>query len=72
MCLVHKLEELVDNRLEELPVGLEEARILPDNVHDVGRADRLVVLSSLHLGQTQQVLDHGDKEPLLSLLVCTG
>lgn len=33
--LVHELEELVDNRLQELPVRLEEARILPNDIHDV-------------------------------------
>jgi len=29
---VHELEELVDDRLEELPVGAQEARVLPDHV----------------------------------------
>lgn len=69
MALVHELEQLVDDRLEELPVRLEEPRVLADNVHDVGRDDGLVVLSSLDLAQAEQVLDHLDEEPLLGLLV---
>ena len=32
--LVHELEELVDDCLEELPVSLEESGVLSDNVHD--------------------------------------
>lgn len=53
---VHELKEFVDHRLEELPVGSEEAWILANDVHDVGGYDGLVVLSSLLLTQTQQVL----------------
>jgi len=34
---VHKLEKLVDDRLEELPVGLEESRVLSDDIHDAER-----------------------------------
>ena len=47
--LVHKLKELVDDRLEKLPVGAEEPRVLADNVHDVRRNDRLVVLAAFLL-----------------------
>lgn len=32
--LVHELEELVDDCLEELPVSLEESRVLSNDVHD--------------------------------------
>lgn len=46
---VHELKQLVDDGLEELPVGSEEARILTNDVHDVGRYDGLVVLASLLL-----------------------
>lgn len=53
---VHELEELVDDRLEELPVGTEEPWVLPDNVHDVGGDNGLVVFPSLLLTQPQQVL----------------
>jgi hypothetical protein len=70
MCLVHELEELVDDRLQELPVRLQEPRVLSDNVHDVGRADSLVVFASLLFGQAEQVLDDGDQETLLGLFVC--
>jgi hypothetical protein len=51
VCLVHELEKLVDNRLEELPMGLEESGILADNVHDVAGHDGLVVFAALHLGK---------------------
>mmetsp|Transcript_27650 Transcript_27650/g.70460 ORF Transcript_27650/g.70460 Transcript_27650/m.70460 type:complete len:1163 (-) Transcript_27650:210-3698(-) len=66
--LVHELEELVDHRLQELPVRAQEARVLPDDVHDVGRDDGLVVLAALHLAQPEQVLDDGHEEALLVLL----
>ncbi len=69
MRLVHELEQLVNHCLEELPVRLQESRILADNVHNVTRHDSLVVLSTLHLGQAQKVLDHGYQESLLGLLV---
>lgn len=41
-------------------MGSEEARILANNIHDVGSYDGLVVLSSLLLTQTQQVLRKTD------------
>lgn len=53
---VHELKEFVDHRLEKLPMGSEKAWILANNIHDVGGYDSLVVLSSLLLTQTQQVL----------------
>ena len=65
--LVHELEELVDDRLEELPVRAQEARVLADDVHDVGGDDGLVVLAALHLTQPEQILDDGDEEALLVL-----
>jgi hypothetical protein len=67
---VHKFEELVDDRLEELPVGLEKARVLADNVHDVGGDDGLVVLAALHFGQAEELLNDVDEEALLVFLVC--
>lgn len=48
---------------------LQEARILPDDVHNIGRDDGLVVLPALDLAQAQKVLDDGDQEALLLLLV---
>ena len=56
---VHELKELVDNGLEELPVGPEEAGVLAHDVHDVGGYDGLVVLPPLLLTQPQQVLENG-------------
>ena len=53
---MHELEELVDDRLEELPVLSQEARVLAHHVHDVRRNDRLVVLAPLRLAQPQQIL----------------
>ena len=38
---VHKLEQLVDDSLEELPVGAEKSGILSDYVHDVRRDNGL-------------------------------
>lgn len=52
MRLVHELEELVDDSLEELPMCLEESRILPDDVHDVRGYDSFVILSALHFSET--------------------
>lgn len=69
MCLVHELKELIDNRLEELPVRLEESRVLADNVHDVRGANGLVVLAALHLGQAEELLDDCHEEAFLGLLV---
>lgn len=53
---MHELEQLVDDSLEELPVGTEEPWVLPYNVHDVGSDDGLIVFPSLLLAQPQQVL----------------
>ena len=35
MCLMHELKELVDYRLQELPMRFEETRILADDIHDI-------------------------------------
>jgi hypothetical protein len=35
MRLMHELEELVYDGLEETPVGPEETRVLAHNIHDV-------------------------------------
>lgn len=53
---MHKLKQLVDHSFQELPVGPEEPWILADDVHNVRGYDGLVVLSSLLLAQTQQIL----------------
>ena len=57
MLTVHELKELVDHRLQELPVGTQEAGVLAHDVHDVGGDDGLVVLPPLLLTQAQQVLE---------------
>lgn len=66
---MHELEQLVRHGLQEFPVGFEEPWVLADDIHDVGGDDSLVVLAPLHLGQSQEVLDNSDKEPLLDVLV---
>mmetsp|Transcript_45937 Transcript_45937/g.139255 ORF Transcript_45937/g.139255 Transcript_45937/m.139255 type:complete len:499 (-) Transcript_45937:491-1987(-) len=67
--LVHELEQLEDHRLEELPMGPQEPRVLPDDVHDVAGDHGLVLLAALHLAQAQEVPNDGDQEPLLVALV---
>lgn len=46
---MHELKQLVDYRLQKLPMRLEEPRVLSDNVHDVGSADGLIVFTSFLL-----------------------
>lgn len=49
MSFVHKFKELVHDGFEEFPVRLEEARVLTNDVHNIGRDNGLVILASLHL-----------------------
>lgn len=70
VSLVHELEQLVNDGLQELPVCLEESRVLADNVHDIRRDHGLIVLSTLDFAQPKQILDDRDQESLLGLLVC--
>jgi len=72
VSLVHELEQLVRYGLQKLPVGFEEPWVLSDDVHDVGGDDRFVVFAPLHLCQAQEILDDGDKEPLLDVLIYEG
>jgi hypothetical protein len=51
MSLMHEFEQLVDDRLQELPMGLKEARVLADNVHYVGCHDSFIVLAAFHFSQ---------------------
>lgn len=69
MCLVHELEQLVDYGLQELPVGFKETRVLANNIHDVGCDHSLVIFPAFEFGETQQVLDDRDQEPLFCFLV---
>ena len=66
---MHKLKELIDNGLEELPMRLEKAGILSNNIHDVAGHHSLVVFSSLHLGKTKQIFDNCYQKSLLCLLI---
>lgn len=66
---MHKLKQLVHHGFQKFPVSLEESRVLANNVHDVARNHSFVVLSALHLGETQEILDHSDEETLFRLLV---
>ena len=67
--LVHELEKLIDYRLQEFPMRFQESRILADDVHDVGRHYRFVVLATFHLDEAQKLFDNGDKEAFFRLLV---
>lgn len=69
MSLVHELKEFVDDSLEELPMRFEEARVLANNIHDVGGYDSFVVFATFNLAKTKQVFDNSDQEALLCLLV---
>ena len=69
MCLVHELKELVNYRLKEFPMRLQEPGILPDDVHDVGRHDSLVIFATFHLDESEKLFDDSDKESLFRLLV---
>ena len=61
MGLVHELEQLVDDRLEEPPVSSQESRVLAHDVHDVRGDDGLVVLALLLLAKAKQVLEEKKK-----------
>lgn len=50
-------------------MGLEESRILANNVHNVTGDNGLVVLATLHLSKSKKVLDDRDQESLLCLLI---
>ena len=45
---VHELKQLVDYRLQELPMRPQKAGILPDDVHYIGRDASLVSLATFH------------------------
>lgn len=70
MCLVHELEQLVDDRLEEPPVRAQESRVLPDDVHYVGRDDGLVVLALLLLAKAKKILEN--KKNIYNRSIGTG
>lgn len=53
---MHKLKEFVDHRFKEFPMSPEEARILSNDIHNIGSNDRLVILATFLLAKTQQLL----------------
>jgi hypothetical protein len=66
--LMHELKQLVNDRLEKLPVRLEEAGILANDVHDVRCDDGLVVFAALHLAKAEEIFDNRHEEAFLGLL----
>mmetsp|Transcript_76595 Transcript_76595/g.155496 ORF Transcript_76595/g.155496 Transcript_76595/m.155496 type:complete len:494 (+) Transcript_76595:1160-2641(+) len=67
--LVHKLEEFEDHRLEELPMGFQESRILTNHIHDVAGHSRLIFLAFFQIAEFQQISDHRNHELLLFRLL---
>ena len=62
---MHKFEQLVNYSLQELPVCSKEPGVLPDDIHDVGRNNSLIVLAFLLFAKAQQVFNNSHQEPLL-------
>lgn len=69
MGLVHEFEQLVDNSFQELPMSLEEPRILADDIHDIRGYDSLVVFTPFDFAESEQILDDRDQESLLRFLI---
>ena len=65
--LMHELEQLLDNSLQELPVPLQEYRELSDHVHYITRHHRLVVFPSFAFAKRQQVFNHSNYEFLFGV-----
>lgn len=51
---------------------LQEARILPDNVHDIRGNDGLVIFTTFNFAETEKILDDRYQEPFLGFLICDG
>ena len=47
----------------------KETRILTDYIHNIGGNNSFVILSSFDLAKSEEVLDNGNKEPLLLFLI---
>jgi hypothetical protein len=60
MRLVHELEEFVDDRLQEFPMCFEEPWILPNDIHDIGCDNSLIILSAFDFAQSKEVLNDGN------------
>mmetsp|Transcript_5554 Transcript_5554/g.18318 ORF Transcript_5554/g.18318 Transcript_5554/m.18318 type:complete len:446 (-) Transcript_5554:816-2153(-) len=65
---VHELEQLIHHGFQELPVQTQKPRVLPDDVHDVGRDDGFMVLPPGDFAQVQKIANRGDQEPVLLVL----
>mmetsp|Transcript_94703 Transcript_94703/g.187646 ORF Transcript_94703/g.187646 Transcript_94703/m.187646 type:complete len:219 (-) Transcript_94703:1408-2064(-) len=66
---VHKLEEFENHCSQEFPMCSQKPRVLANNIHDVACHDGLVLFATLHLAQTEQILDHRHEETLFILLM---
>ena len=69
MGLVHEFKKFVDHGLEELPMCLEEPRVLTNNVHDIGSDDRFVVFSAFDLTQPEEIFNYRHQETFFRLFV---
>lgn len=67
--LVHELKQFVNDRLQEFPMGLEEARVLPNDIHDVGGDNSLVILTTFYFTKTQEIFDNSDQKTLFRFLI---
>jgi hypothetical protein len=50
---MHEFEEFVNHSLQKLPMGLQEAWKLANNIHDIASHYGFVILAPLHLRQTE-------------------
>ena len=66
---MHKFKQLVNYSLQELPVCSKEPGVLPNDIHDVGRNNSLIVLAFLLFAKAQQVFNNSHQEPLLIFLM---
>lgn len=67
--LLHELEQFLDNSFEEGPVVPEEGGVLPDDIHDAGGNDGLVLLALLDFAELEEGPEGGDEEgPLFPFL----
>lgn len=53
---MHELKQLIDNSLQEFPMGSQEPWVLSDHIHDVGGNDGLVVFAAFLLTEPKQIL----------------
>lgn len=53
VSLVHEFEELIDNGFQKFPMRTQKPRILSDDVHNIRRDNRFVVLPPFLFAQSQ-------------------